>query len=347
MAETQQIIKDRLISNISDEYDKTEGSFIYDVEAPLAIELANLSVKADEILDNGFADTATGIYLDKVCNEQGVYRKSATKATGVVTITGVIGSTISIGQLVASDTVNYTFTQDCVIPESGTIDVNIECVSYGVIGNVPVGAIKYFPVTIQGLQTVTNNSAISNGYEAETDTDLRDRYYSKVRTPTTSGNKYHYLNWCKEVTGVGDARVLPLWAGNGTVKCIIINSNKRQADSTLINAVSAYIEENRPIGATVTVASATEKAINISVTLVIDSANYTIETVTTTIENNLTEYFKLIAFKDTYISYAKIGNLIIDSEGVLDYSILKINNGTANISILDSEVAVLGGVTVG
>jgi len=347
MAESKEVIQTRMLSNISDEYDKTTGQFFYDVEMPVAIELESMGIKADNILNNGFADTAENIYLDKVANEQGVYRKSATKTTGIVTITGVVGALIPIGEMVASDNVNYLFTQDAAIPVGGTIDVSVECEQYGIIGNVPVGAIKYFPKTLDGLQTVTNASAFTNGYAEEADEELRGRYYIKVQTPTTSGNKYHYLNWAKEVTGVGDARVVPLWNGNGTVKVIIINSNKRAADSTLIDLVAAYIEDNRPIGATVTVISAIEKAIDISATLTIDSANYTLEGVKTSIETNIINYLKSVAFIDTYISYAKIGNIIFDTNGVLDYSALTVNTGTANISILDTEVAVLGVVTVG
>ncbi len=347
MAEDKEAIQARMLSNISNEYDKTDGSFIYDVEKPVAIELEKLSIRIDEVLNNGFADTATGVYLDKVVNEQGVYRKQATKATGIVTITGVTGAVINTGELIASDSVNFIFTQDAVIPDTKTIDIPVECEVSGTVGNVPVGAVKYFPKTLEGLQTVTNKEALTNGYDTETDDSLRERYYSKVRTPTTSGNKYHYLNWAKEVTGVGDAKVMPLWNGNGTVKVIVINSNKRAADETLINTVSNYIEDNRPIGASLTVISAIEKPINISATLVIDENNYALEEVKQTIEKNLTEYFKAIAFKDTYVSYAKIGNIIIESDGVLDYNSLLINNGTSNIAIADDEVAILGGVTLG
>lgn len=171
---------------------------------------------------------------------------------------------------------------------------------------------------------------------------MRERYYTKVRTPATSGNKWHYLNWAKEVIGVGDARVFPLWNGNGTVKIVIINSNKRAADSILINNVANYIEDNRPIGANVTVVSATEKPININVTLVIDSKNYVLENIKTDIERNIVEYLKKIAFVSDYVSYAQIGNIIFNTEGVIDYSSLLLNNGTANITINNEEVAVLG-----
>lgn len=347
MADSKDVVQARLLSNISDEYDKSEGSFFYDVEMPVSIELEKAYAEQESILDKGFIDTASEEYLDRKVAEQGIYRKQATKSTGQVIVNGSQGALIKQGDKVASDNVNFIFVESKTIGVTGTVNINVECEVAGSIGNVPIRSIKYFPVTLTGLTNVTNAEAFTNGYDQETDESLKERYYTKVRTPATSGNKWHYLNWAKEVIGVGDAKVFPLWNGNGTVKAVIINSNKRGADSNLINAVGTHIENNRPIGATVTVVSATEKAININVTLVIDTNNYTLEQVKSDIEANLTEYFKTIAFKDTYVSYAKIGNLIFDSKGVLDYSNFKINNGTANITIADTEIPVLGGVTIG
>lgn len=346
MAETKEVILDRILTNISDEYDKSEGSFFYDVEKPVAIEISSLQSEADSILDKRFADTAVDEYLDKIVEEQGLYRKLATKAFGTVTVTGSVGASINSGNKVASDTVNYIFTEDKVIDETGQVSVNIECEVAGSIGNVPINAIKYFPQTLDGLTSVTNTSALTNGYDKETNDELRDRYYQKVRTPSTSGNKYHYLNWAKEVTGVGDADVIPLWSGNGTVKVVIINSNKRAADNTLINSVSNYIEDNRPIGANVTVVSASEKAINITVTLVIDTKEYTLNQVKIAIENNLIKYFKDIAFACNYVSYASISNVIFNTDGVVDYSNLLINGSNTNIIIQDEEIPVLGVVSL-
>lgn len=342
MAETKEEILARMLSNISDEYDKTEGSFFYDAEMPVAIELETMGENADALLDKGFAETATGTYLDKKVGEQGLTRKAAVKATTTVTITGSPGASIVVGNKVASDTVTFLVTEAKAIAAGKTaMDVAVECEVAGSLGNVIAGAIKYFPVTIAGLTAVTNAAAVTNGYDEETDDDLRQRYYVKVQTPATSGNKYHYLNWAKSVTGVGDARVIPLWNGNGTVKVIIINSNKRAADSTLVTSVSDYIEDVRPIGATVTVESAAELAIDVSATLSLQTG-YALADVKVAIEANLTQYLKDIAFVETYVSYAKVGSLILETEGVLDYSALTVNTGIANITISDSQVAVLG-----
>jgi len=336
-----------MLENIDDKYNKTEGSFFYDAEMPVAIELNKADAKADTILDKGFVDTATGSDLERKVAQQGIYRKQATKSSGLVTIGGSVGALIKIGDKVASDTLSFKFTENNVIPISGIIDVNVECEQFGSTGNVPISAIKYFPTTLSGLTTVTNTLAFDNGYNAETDDSLRQRYYLKVQTPGTSGNKYHYLNWAKEITGVGDARVIPLWDGNGTVKVVIINSNKVGASTELINEVIAHIEENKPIGATVTVISAIEVSIDTYATLVIDTDNYTTEQAQTNIINNITKYLASIAFVEDYVSYAKTGNEIINADGVEDYSGLQINGGITNIAIGNEEVAVIGGVVFG
>lgn len=334
-----------MLANISDEYDKAEGSFFYDAEMPVAIVAETLHSKADSIEDKAFADTATGTDLDRKCSDQGITRKAATKSTGMVTITGTVGATVPLGCLVASDSVEYAITAGGVIPAGGNLDVTVESVVSGQAGNVPVGAIKSFPITIEGLTTVTNSAGISNGYDAESDDSLRERYYSKVRTPATSGNKYQFRNWCLEVSGVGDARILPIWNGAGTVKAIIINANKQPADGALVSTVAAYIEDVRPIGATVTVVSATALPINVSVSLTI-GGGFTSAQVKATIEANITAYLKSIAFKQSYVSYAMIGSIILDSVGLVDYSGLTVNGGTVNIAVDDSHVATLGGVTI-
>lgn len=345
MADDRETIHTRMLVNISDTYDKSEGSFFYDATKPVAIELETAYQEQEEILDKGFAETGSGIYLDRKVSEQGLLRKPATKATTNVTVTGTVGASITAGDKVASDTTTYIFKETKTIDSTGQASVLVECEESGTIGNVPVGAIQYFPITLPGLTSVTNQAAVTNGYDGESDDELRQRYFDKVRTPATSGNKYHYKNWAKEVIGVGDARVFPLWNGNGTVKVIIIDSNKVGATQTLVDSVTTHIEEERPIGATVTVLSASELAINVNVTLAIDSNNYTLAQVQTSIEANIQSYLKEIAFVDNQVSYAKVGSIILSTDGVLDYSNLTVNNGT-NVTILDDQVAVLGVVTV-
>lgn len=350
MSDTAEVIQTRLLSNVDPKYDVTVGSSFYDIEKPVAIELEAPYNDIEVMPDQFYTDTATGTDLERRVADYGIIRKLSTYASTSVTIGGVVGSAINIGDKVASDNLNYSFTEAKVIDGTGSVTVNVECDTPGVIGNVIIGAIKYFPITIPGLISVTNLVAVSDGYEAESDDSLRQRYYEVVRSPGTSGNPAAYLAWAESVTGVGGAKVFPLWDitngmnGNGSVKVTIINSNERAADVDLIDSVAAYIETVRPIGATVTVVSASEKAISITVTLTIDTNNYTLEVTIQAIKDALTAYFATLAFNATYISYAKIGNLLFDVVEVLDYSDLLVNGGTINIPIADEEIAVLGSV---
>ena len=345
MSDTQVEITARMLSYIDDTYDKSEGQFIFDVLSAVARELSSSYESLNQILDQGFAETATAKNLDKKVEEYGLERKKAKAADGYVKVTGSEGAYIVQGEMVASDELNYIFQENSQIL-NGEAKVRVLCQQTGTVGNVAAGAIKYFPKTLQGLSGVTNEEAFNNGYDEESDEDLRQRYYVKVRTPATSGNVYHYKNWAMSVVGVGGCKIVPLWNGNGTVKVIILNSNKKSADEELVNNVYNYIEEQRPIGATVTVVSAIEKMINISVKLSIENG-YSQDVIKENIEKNIERFLASIAFQNSYISYAKIGAIILGSEGVQDYSNLLINNAASNININDEEVCVLGEVSIG
>lgn len=94
--------------------------------------------------------------------------------------------------------------------------------------------------------------------------------------------------------------IVKLWTEVG-------NADNRPADSELISKVKEHIEENRPIGAEVTVVSASPVMINISVRLTADNTS----NIQTTVENVLKDYLSGEAIKKEYISYAKIGSLIL------------------------------------
>lgn len=340
---TRNEIQSRMLGNISDKYDKSEGSFFFDPIAAVTIELEKSYEEQGVILTNAFVSTAGGEYLERKCAELGIERKAATKAAGTVEITGAVGAKILQGNLVSTELVTYVITENKTIGASGKESVSIECSQAGTIGNVPVGAIKYFPVTLEGILSVTNPSAMTSGYDRETDDSLRKRFYDKVNSPATSGNVGHYKQWAKSVTGVGEVKVIPTWNGAGTVKVVLCNANMRAADSGLINATSTYIETQRPIGAKVTVVSASEKTISITATIVLGNGR-TLEEVKADFEKAVTNYFKEIAFTGLYVSYAKVGSILYDIYGVSDYSNLKLNGASSNIVLTDMELPVVGTV---
>ena len=120
----------------------------------------------------------------------------------------------------------------------------------------------------------------------------------------------------------------------------IVDSEMKLAGEALIGRVQGYIDEQRFIGADVTVKTASERIINISCKLIAE------RDVMEELENNLEEYLRSVSFKGSYISYAKTGNVIFETDGVIDYVDLKINGDTVNIPINETEIAVLGGVNI-
>ena len=206
----QEQILSRLLSDISDEFDKSVGSFFYDIDKPVAEIMALIYKKAEDILKNGFALTATGKYLDVKVSEQGITRKPSTASRVEVVITGTPGCSILAGDKVASDTLTFTVTENVDSDEKGMIHTWVSCDTPGSVGNIPSGAINRFPVTLPGLVSVTNSAPAEGGFDEESDEELRQRYFEKVSLPATSGSKYHYIMWAKEVSGVGDAKCIPL-----------------------------------------------------------------------------------------------------------------------------------------
>ena len=148
---TKDEILSRLLSDISDEFDKGVGSFFYDVTKPASEEFEAAYARLEEILKNGFALTASGEYLDFKAAEQGITRKSGVASQVVVTITGTPGSVISVGDKVASDNLIFSAIENKEISESGTAEVTVICDTVGTVGNIPTGSINRFPVTLSGI----------------------------------------------------------------------------------------------------------------------------------------------------------------------------------------------------
>ncbi|GGJ68316.1 putative phage protein gp47/JayE [Anoxybacillus voinovskiensis] len=339
--QTFETILRRMLDRIPDDIDKREGSIIYDALAPAAIELAQMYDELDIVLRLAFGETSTGEYLDKRAADFGVYRKQATPAVrkGIFTDGNDVPFNIPIGSRFRLNDMVYVAIEKIT---DGQFRMQAE--TPGSAGNQEFG--NLLPIEpIEGLGTATLADVLFPGEDEESDESLRKRFLQKVREPGTSGNAADYKQWATEVAGVGAAKVTPLWNGSGTVKVTIVNTDMRPATNDLVTQVQEYIEQMRPIGATVTVVSATGKPISVSANVILASG-YTLQNVQDAFAVSLDEYFKEIAFSMTYVSYAKIGTLLLNTPGVIDYNGLTVNGGTANVALQDEEVPVRGRVSI-
>jgi len=344
--QTAAVILARMIAAAATGLNKTEGSFYFDAVSPQSIEIALAYANLERVLALGFAQTSEGSYLDYRAQEHGVTRNAAVEATGIVTFSGDNGTIIPAGSIATTGAgVQFVTDAEVSIGDGGTVDAAVTAVEAGATGNVAIGTINSIPVSISGVSGVFNAAETTGGADEETDEALLVRLFERVREPATSGNKYHYKQWAKDVDGIGDAHVLPEWDGNGTVKVVLLDANKEPASAALVTDVEDYIEEVRPIGAAVTVVAATGVSINVVATLTLD-AGYTVSGVQVAIEAAITDYLTEIAFQQNYVSYGRIGSKILEVIGVVDYSSLTVNGSTSNVAITETEVAVLGTVTL-
>lgn len=350
---TKTEILNDMLNEVPNTYDKRPGGFIYDSIAPVAEKLEEKHNELEETKAKLSIDNLTGPELEvRVKERTGINRRKSTFAVGKVIVTG--NGMVYVGDLVETeDGIQFEATETKTIVNSG--EVNIKALLAGPIGVVAAGSITLFPVTLSGINSVTNPEPTYDGFEAESDTDLLKRYYERIQTPATSANKHHYKSWAKDVEGVGDVRVFPLWAGDNTVKVVIIDADRQPASNEIVEKVQNNIDPGitglgdgeAPIGAFCTVTSATGKLIYVSF-VAEKSEGYEDEKVNEIVSNNIVNFLKTIAFDENieYVSYAQIGSLVLNSEGIADYSNLTVNGGVVNIPLIDDEVAILGGVEI-
>lgn len=348
---TEDNIHDELLESVDDSYEKTQGNPIYDVFKALAIQLAILWAAIRSIISkrdvNNLEDDELDMYV-----EQNSYIKRKLATYAYCENFEVVGTGSITEDDIFETESGIQYHPDQTYQITGSQIIKIICSKAGTVGNVPTDAIRFMPATIQGITSVRNLEAAIDGFDKETDAELRIRFFEAKQTPATSGNKHHYLTWAKDTSGVGDAVVLSLERGANTVEIVVVDRNFEPASSEVVAEAQLYIDPNSegkgegeaPIGAHAYVISATALTINVGVT-VVPAEGYTLEQVQENLETALETYYKTL-FKSSSVSYAMVGKIVIDTEGIDDYADLLINDGSASIQIPMKYMPVVGDVIV-
>lgn len=333
------------LQSLDTKYQKTVGFFAWDFFIAIGKILYDIWQKIIYIA-HCLTDLSYMDYEDLknfVFQTRGLEPKLASASTGYLTVLNGSG-TIKIGDTFSTDSGTSFKALETTTVENGS-KFKVECLETGTIGNVLKNSITKIPTTIQGIVSVTNEENFTNGYDAETKEELLDRYYDDIQKPIISGNIYHYEKWANEIVGVGDCKVKPLWDGKNTVKIVIVDSNKNAPTQDLIKKVQDYIDPKSnwgcgkgqaPIGAYCTVTGVETIPLDIDVNITLQEEK-SIEDIKKEISDKIDNFLKDTVFKNNYISYQKIGAIILSVSGVIDYSDLKINNSTANIELIDDN----------
>ena len=339
---TPESIKASILAEISD-LDIREGSYVNNLISPAAYKIWEYYQALNAVIPIAFVDETSGEYIDKRCADYGIVRKPGTKAKAIMTLTGTEGTIIPKGKVFLTESgLEFTTTEEVTL--SGETTVEAEAEEVGERYNVEADTItRQFSATY-GLNTFTN-SAAEGGTDSESDEALVARLYDFLQLPATSGNAYHYRQWAKEVNGVGEAKVFPLWNGAGTVKVVIVDQSFNPAEEDVVTACADYIEKNRPIGAEVTVVSATKLTVSISATVKI-SGNTSKERVEQDFLEKVHQYIKDVAFVGKELIYNRISALLMEVDGVSDYTALTLNGKTQSVALTDDQVPIIETVVI-
>ena len=341
----------KLLDEIPNTYQKTVGFPMWIILKAFALGIE----QGMELISKSYTrlnpENLTGSDLDTyIYYRSDISRTQAVVAGGTVTVTGK--GTVNIGDIFATDGGVRFISGEKVIVD-GEADVLVSCEVAGTIGNVPAESIKIMPVTIAGISSCTNKSPTTGGYDEETDEHLLERFVLALQQPATSGNVWQYAQWALSIDGVGDVKVFPLGHGDHTVDVVLLGSDGKPASDDVVLNTQNYIDPKStgegngvaPIGARCFVSAAEALNVNLSLNVQMLSSGEQ-EAVKQAITKAIENYFASIAFKQDYVSYARIGEAILNAEGVQDYTNLTVNDSTGNLSVSERQVPVLAQLEV-
>lgn len=334
------------------------GGFADGVTGPVAEQLSQCYMSLDAVPDMLFPDESCGAYIDQVGEQYyAITRRAGTYARCTMAFTGKGGLVIPAGTVfLTAGGLAFALQETVTLGSGGTGSGQLQAREVGSAYNVDAGTIDRMYVNLTGL-TSYRNEAAQGGTDPESDAALLERIRERVQRPPTSGNGYQYQQWCLEVEGVGWAKVVELAQGPGTVGLTLVDSTGAPASEEMVEAVRAHVEESRPIGAAVTVDAA--QTLEITVAAQVTLSGVSASQVEEALTGQLDAYRRtLIDAKFSRIYYGpeedqpytmlynRLLAMLLNLDGVEDFSSLTLNGGTANLSIPAASVPVLGEVTV-
>lgn len=343
---TYEVILQRMMERVTAQYpnlDNREGSIIFNALAPAAVELAIMYTELENALNESFVDTATREYILIGCKQMGMDITQFEANAGVHK--GVFNVEVPIGSRWNCELYNYTVTEFL-----GMEDVNytyrMECDTVGTAPNNQTGDLTPITDAPNELSFAQVTECLIEGENETSDDDIKKAYYEYLNNSIADGNVNQYKRWCSEYDGIGKSKIFPLWNGDNTVKVSILSASNNAATEELIAEFQEYLDPGitgmgdgvAPIGAFVTVTTATELPIEVSATVLMKSGY----TDTSVIDKALTKYFSEMAYEKSVVAYMNVGASILGTEGVEFVTDLLINGGISDITLEAEQIPVLG-----
>lgn len=348
----EQILSD-MLARVPDNLDKREGSIIYDALAPAAAEVAEQYVELQSIEDLAFIDTSSGDRLrqkgSEVLGDTGLPATFATRKGEFKDTVGALFD-VPIGSRYRLNDVVYAVT---VQTSTGIFELVAE--TAGVAGNTSFGFM--IPITnVANLGTAELQDVLILGEDAETDEEYVARYKTEVSKPSQDGNKAQYEEWANEFGGIGQTKIFPLWNGPNTVKQSILDANNEQATGTLVDDYQEYLdpltapgegEGQAPIGAIVTVTTASELSVNTTATITL-AAGATIPAAEAEVATLLAAFYTdQVNYQKDQVTIIETGGVILSADTIVSVQAgILLNGVNADLVLGSEEIPTVGVVSL-
>lgn len=350
---------ERMMSVVPSDIDKSEGSHTWNMTigtAYLAAYFAEFVIpEAIKLIWPMYCENHAQAMEDHA-STRGLVRRSATQASGELTITGAEGTEIPAGTMFTTASVDdepaveFVTTEYAKIGTEGLVKVEILAVAAGKIGNVPANTIVLKANKINGISGCTNEEEITGGTEQETVESLQSRIneYDAMQGISFVGSPSDYKRWAQSVDGVGKAIIIEAQDDTGLVTIVLTDANGAPANETLRDDVYNYImrpdapsERLAPVNAYLSVVPPETIVLNVTATIELEEAAI-IDDVKENILASLKSYL-VEAAEAHEIRWTKVGSIISKVPGVADYKDLLINGDAVNIAIANTQLAVVEG----
>lgn len=343
--DSEPAIYGRILADVrSAGYDLAEGTVEQTLARNFSIQLYAVGVVgAARVQQDMFLVTATPPKLPDHGVQHGVERLPATPAVQPLALVGDPGETINAGtRFITAATrtaasVAFDLDAAVLLDGAGAGVGTATAVAAGAAGNVPANTIRFTAAAVPHLSGVTNPSGASiPGTDDEAWEAFRIRIELAAAADPGMANVDAYAAFVRAIGGVGWVNVEPLWAGEGTVRVIILDALRQPASSDLIDLVQTVLDPTEDglgyglgdIAHAVTVATASTVALALRIPGLVAESNTTVGAAR---ENALAAALDYVATLDPGATF-----VIRDAEAVIIRA-----PGVADIG--DIQVSVDGG----
>lgn len=312
----------------------------------LSAQIYGLYAQMEWVVRQAFPQTAEGEYLDRHARLRSLERKPALAAKGKVRFTAVEvsaapreipkGTVCMTGGMIRFETV-----APAELPAGEQeVEVDVQAVEAGSVGNVAAGAIIMMAVAPVGIATCSNPLPCAGGTDRESDRQLRERVLETFRRLPNGANAAYYEQEALSFPQVAAATVVPRPRGIGSVD-VILATAEGLPDEQLLKQLTEYFQQRREIAVDVQVKAPETTTVNLAVRVKAREGKSG-EQVLKQVEDTLHRWFGGHLLGQSVL-LAQIGSVIYSCDGVENYAI---DQPAGDLVVNAGVLPVLGSLSV-